>query len=352
VRYVLPQGPAQAYARALAAKKVEPHTSGFNSYERRYAGQPLAGRRLAIYRHAAFGDQLMVTSVACHLATQHPAAAIDVYCSPGVLDLWRGLPVRALPAPLTFDAARAYDYHLLYDGMCEMDREPEQANAYDNLFGFAGLPDVAPEWKRPRVAVLDTDRDELANYFAVADRDYIVVQLQAANANRTYPPAQLAEFCRRFVREFPELHIVVVGLDRPAGIELAFTEAMRGVPHTNLVGMLPSFRLLFPLVAQARLVVCPDSSVGHLAAAFPRVPCISLWGLFHPSDRARYYANHHPLFVGDVCPHAPCHNHDFALPQERCREAANATPGVQAWCNALRAIEPDDILRMAREILA
>jgi len=364
VRYVLPAGPAQTFVTSLRAQKHEPHTmSVWNSYHRPYAGQPLNGKRIAIYRHAAFGDQLMVTAVAARLAHLFPKAQIDVYCAPNVLEIWAGMPgIRALPAPMHFDALRGYDFHLFFDQLLEEDREPDQGNAYDNLFGIAGLPDTNPVWKRPRIVELAGDLQELnALGLRLTPRKYAVLQLQASNPNRTYPPDQLAAFALAFAAEYPDWLVLVVGLgdkgdfDRfeAALLEIRGRDYERAVEEriVSLVDRLKSFRSLVPLVAKAGLVVCPDSSIGHLAAAFPDTPVISLWGIFHPDDRAKYYANHRPLSAFGVCPHAPCRNHEFRLPQEKCREASNATPGAQTSCNALRAITPAQIFAAAKEIL-
>lgn len=364
-RYVLPAGPAQTLGGALKAKNALHSMSIWNSYHRPFAGQELNGKRLAIYRHAAYGDQLMVTGIAAYIAHRWPKAQIDVYCAPNVIDLWGGLAVRAIKAPLTFDAARAYDFHLFYDQMLEENREWDQGCAYDDLFAFAGLTDVPPFWKRPHAIVLKEDFAELSNFSLPGP--IAVVQLQATNPNRTYPPAQLARFCHLFLAKHRDWSIALVGLDQPTGILLQFENAWEeelSLAHLHgrhraefavriwkLVGVLQRFRSLVPLVSRAGLVICPDSSIGHLAAAFPAVPVISLWGIFSPDDRVKYYENHRALYFPNACPHAPCRNHEFKLPQEKCREAINATPGEQVWCNALRAITPEAILAKAREIL-
>lgn len=359
VRYVLPAGPAQAYAKAMTASAAKFSMSVFNAYARPYGGSDLNGKRLALYRHAAFGDQLMVTSVPVYLRHLYPQAAIDVYCSASVLPLWRGLPVRAFAAPLTFEAARTYDFHLFYDQMLEEDREPDQANAYDSLFAFAGHGDAPDCFKRPKVVETATDAQELLDRLpmapaVLADGKTLVYQLGAANPNRTYPPEFGAEFVEAFLCEFPAWRVVVVGLDKEGKDWSRFFDSVPALKSNgrclDLVNRLRQFRSLIPLVRQAGLVVCPDSSIGHLAAAFPKVPVISLWGLFAPADRAKYYPNHRALWPREVCPHAPCHNHDFALPLKLCRDATNAMPKPES-CAVLRAISPRKLLETAREIL-
>lgn len=356
VRYVLPAGPAQAYAKAMAAAGLDHTMSAFNSFYRPYGGSDLNGKRLAVYRHSAFGDQLMATAVPVYLKHLFPHAMIDVYCAPDVLEIWKGLPVRSFAGPITLEAARAYDAHLFYDQMLEENREDDQANAYDDAFAFAGFPQVPEVFKVPKVVELESDAHEIGA--AVRARSiqfpekYLVYQLGAANPNRTYPPEQGGKFIKDFLATNPGWSVIVVGLDKENLAEELFRAAgMRIGRLLNLVNGLKNFRSLIPIVRGASLVVCPDSSIGHLAAAFPKVPVISLWGLFSPGDRVKYYPNHTALWPQAVCPHAPCHSHEFSLPQAKCHSATNATPGEQRWCNVLRAISPEQILKTAMEIL-
>lgn len=358
VRYVLPAGPAQTFALAMQRRGLEYTHSVFNSNYRPYGGADLNGKRVAFYRHSAFGDQLMATSVAAYLKHLYPTVQIDVYCTPDVMEIWRGLGVRVFPAPMTLEAVRAYDWHLFYDQMLEENSEDDQACAYDDLFGFAGLRDVADVFKRPKVANEIGDVIELSQLNAeeVLFEKFLVYQLGAANSNRTYPPEQGGEFLRQFLERFPDWNVVLVGLDK-TGADSAALWGTLGVKRKtervlDLINDLRNFRSLIPLVAAAGLVVCPDSSIGHLAAAFPSVPVISLWGLFAPDDRAKYYPNHHPLWPREVCPYAPCRNHEFTLPVKLCSQATNATEGTNGkWCHVLRAVTPELILAKAEQIL-
>ncbi len=353
VRYVLPAGPASAFTRAMLERSMAYTGSSFNSYYRPYGGADLNGKRLAFYRHAAFGDQLMATAVAVYLTKIFPKAMIDVYCTPDVMEIWRGLPVRVFPAPMIFEAMKAYDWHLFYDQMLEENREEDQSCAIDDMFAFAGLHDVPDKAKRPQVkpGVHDQIETDALHFFdLVSPKRYLVYHLGAANRNRTYPLDQGRRFVEAFLDAYPNWEAVVVGV----GNESENRDFISGEINPRirwLVNRFAGFRSLIPVVQNAGLIVCPDSSVGHLAAAFPDVPVISLWGLFSPADRAKYYTNHHPLWPHGVCPFAPCHNHEFKLPEKSCRAATNAPKGEQKWCNVLRAISPEMILEKAKEIL-
>jgi hypothetical protein len=136
VRYVVPAGIASRINYALVVKQISFRQSSFNSFLRPYGGADLNGKRLAVFRHSAFGDQLMTTSVVGYLKNKYPRASIDVYCAPNVLNIWDGLPVAAIAAPMRFETLVGYDWHLLFDQMLEENREPDQACAYDDLFAL------------------------------------------------------------------------------------------------------------------------------------------------------------------------------------------------------------------------
>ena len=88
----------------------------------------------------------------------------------------------------------------------------------------------------------------------------------------------------------------------------------------------------------------------HMAACFPSIPVISLWGLFHPHDRVAYYPNHYAMFNFSTCKVAPCHNHQFELPLHNCVKATNWKESSD-YCAALCAITPDQILEKAMEVI-
>lgn len=342
--------------------------SNFNSYERRYAGQNSNGRRIAMMRSSAIGDTLMSTAVAHYILHQYPETRIDVYCSPVVQSLWGGTGVVIYPHALTLDAAQRYDWHIFYEWMLESNSEPDQRNCYDDAFAFVGIdPATVPdEFKRPFVVEHPHDSDELKEsrltggthgpdgFEMKLPESYFIYQLSAANPNRSYPVELAAEACDRICRA-TGMDCIIVGTTKNQEIEpkemTRFQPLIESGRALSLVNRTKNFRTMIPLIKKSKLVVCVDSSIGHLAAAFPEVPVISLWGLFHPDDRVKYYSNHHPIFPKETCPHAPCHNHEFTLPQVQCKDAVNAIPGEQRACNVLRAITPARIEKLATALM-
>jgi ADP-heptose:LPS heptosyltransferase len=268
--------------------------------------------------------------------------------------MWKGNPFIgnvALPLPIPFDVARSYDYHIFYEGMLENNAEHDQNCCYDDFFGFVGLNDVPSEYKRPFIVPLPEDygRAKEVQEF-VRGSKYMVYHLTPANKNRCYPPPQGFQFIRTFLMANPTWKVLIVGKNTEDFLSKLPWEMVDHPRVANVVNQTGSFRDMIPLLEKASLLVAPDSAVMHLAACFPSLPTISLWGLFHPHDRVAYYPNHHPLVNFGTCVKAPCHNHEFSLPLHDCTKASNWVDG-QEYCAALSAIKSETILEKAMEVI-
>jgi len=328
--------------------------SSFNPYERRYGGQDLNGKKVCIYRHTAYGDQLMISSVPYYLKTLYPDAIVHLYCDPGIVDMWDGnsyVGGGALPLPIPFDVARSYDYHIFYEGMLENNGEHDQSCCYDDFFGMIGLNDVPAQFKRPHLTVRPEDGNSIKALDLDLNGKYLVYHLSPANKNRCYPPKKGMEFINLFLKKYPDWRVFIVGKgDKVEWKNEYKTLRPNYLSVVNLVDKTKSFRQLIPIIQRASMVVCPDSSVLHLAACFPEVPIVSLWGLFDPNDRAEYYSNNYPITKFEACPYAPCHNHEFSLPRHKCTKSVGWKDG-QEYCQAMNAIDPEDIMNKIKEIL-
>lgn len=316
-------------------------SSNFNSFERRYSGQDLTGKTLCIYRHNAFGDHLMLTALPRYLKELYPKSRILLFGSPSISDIWRyNKSVEFCPGALPFSTAKACDYHLFLESMLECNSEENQDNAYDDMFAFAGLHDVEPRWKRPYVAHGEADTKLLKEWKQVAPSHYFLYQWASGNSMRQYPERNALELLDRLLDEYPAHTIVVTG---DKAVTLPLHDRI-----LNTTGKTATFRQLIPMVLCASCVICPDSSIGHLAAAFPTVPVVSLWGPFDIRDRAKYYENHHPVTAKWACPHAPCRTHSFK-PIPKCSDAALEHQN-ESHCAVMSAIPAKSVVAEVKRV--
>lgn len=386
-RYVISDQEAQIYLNIENQRRrtgrqdifTDFRVTAFNSYERRYDGSDINGKNLAIYRHNAWGDSLMASAVPRYIKSLYPTAEIYFYCHPDMFDLHLGNQFiehnMAIPIPISLDACKHFhDFHVFYEGMLENDSEPDQNNCYDNFFAFCGLRDVPDHYKRPYVFIRPGDyfqakvwQEDKEIQFDPTGK-YVVCHLSPANENRCYPMIYSRRFWELFIANFSDFKIYVIGLDPDGRRKGMFKDLPRVV---NMLSKASSVRHYIPLLENAKLIIAPDSSIGHLAACFPHVPVISLWGPFHPNDRVKYYGNHYPICHGkDACRHCPCHNHEFEIPIQQCQaggrwneirerynEACRKAGAVHdpntldGWCAALADITPMEILELADKLL-
>lgn len=304
-----------------------------NSYERRYSGQDANGRRIAIYRESAFGDAMIVTGLAHHIKTLFPDCQIDIHSVPQMLGVWvNNTDVNFLGVPLSFDAMRGSDYHILLEGMIENDSEPEQQNCYDALYDFCGLAHfhVPSEHKRPWLVWGPQDEAACKQWKDAKPWKYVLWHVTPSSAPRIYPP-HLQEQAIAAIAE----HIDVVLVGRQDNAPMPKVSHPRVHDWTQRTAQ---WRSLLPMIREASCVVAPDSSVLHATAAFPDVPLVGLWGPFHPNDRAKYYSNHHAIHAHETCPYAPCRMQRNEFPVHKCVSAKNHDGPSELWCCALKNI--------------
>lgn len=320
--------------------------SSFNSYDRRYAGQDLNGRRLAIYRESGYGDNMIVTGLCRHIKSIYPKAQIDVFGLPHVQEAWLGnSDATHYPTPPIFDAMKGYDYHLFLEGMIENDNEPDQINAYDALFQYAGFfpKDVPKEHKRPHLVMGPNDEKLLADWDARRPEHYIFWHWNPSGAVRMYPN-DLADLA---ILGFAEMGYKVV--------LIGHTINDSKIPHPNveheniinLINKVPSWRETIAILRRAQLVIAPDSCYAHACGAFPDVQSIGLWAAFSPGDRVKYYDNHLAIDASWACPSAPCRAQHGHLPRHKCAQSKLYRGEQDPFCAAMRAIDPVEIINTA-----
>jgi hypothetical protein len=94
-------------------------------------------------------------------------------------------------------------------------------------------------------------------------------------------------------------------------------------------------------------IVCPDSVLGHIAAAFPALPVVSLWSSFRPADRVEPYRNHRPIYHPIQC--SPCRAHEQTGDPRHYRGCP--LTGCNDYCAGLRNISHYRIVSAVKEVI-
>lgn len=338
-----------------------PRVSRMGYYTRPYCGQELGGdTSLLAWRGAGIGDQLLVAGVLAMMArTYDGAVRLGMMADPNVVaSLYQGaenLPFEVLPEPLTLADWRSWDYHWLVDGYCDGNHEPNQPDVWDGMLeaiGWSGFvpPEECRVWVPESRAWTARARAFLKTTKAMAAVQgrrgpVIVWQLAASTPMRSLAPAHTAECLRALLAAMPEAVIILTGHESEYE---SYAEAcgLEGIAGTSR-GL--KLQEAFALVREADLVVCPDSCLGHVAAAY-EVPAVSLWCPFPWTSRATYYASHRPVVPAELPACAPCWAHEYGpINQQRGCPLTESDPAAVKWCKGLAAIRPEAIVEAVRK---
>jgi ADP-heptose:LPS heptosyltransferase len=159
-------------------------------------------------------------------------------------------------------------------------REGTEVERLLSLARFLGLPDLGNHLEFP---VFDQDRAELARIPELAELppgSYAVVHAGAQLAGRRWPPERFAVVADELASR--GLAVVLTGIAAEAPIAARVRAAMR-YAAIDLTGR-TALGSLAALLDGARLLVCNDTGVSHLAAA-RRVPSVVV---YTTSDPARW----------------------------------------------------------------
>lgn len=255
-----------------------------------------------------YGDQLMAGCLPRYFKEVLGAKPYQV-CHPLFEDLWNGNPYitgRPLLVPLALDGVWRWDAKNFFDWSMFIEKEEytEPENTYDQLFRRAGIDPatVDDEFKRPVFHLTQANidvRDEWLKQVGVGE--YYVLQLSAgSNGPARSLPLDLVERLLEVVSGYAVKRKAAIICVSDTAFHPEVANLIRKTKNAmNLTRGLPTVRHYAAMMQGAKLVVGPDSSAIHFAAAFNK-PALGLWGLFSPHFRTHYYLNQKHLFHSEL----------------------------------------------------
>ena len=275
--------------------------------------------RVLFIRHDGIGDVLMSTPLLRAIARARPNIAIDVLTFPGPAEALRGLPFlrdvhafspgRRLTYPREMIARiRRERYDAIIDGTVRRFVDGKEfggrvkaamvllllASRARHRIGMAGrendfvytipvrasnerahhsrytaslgLPfgvDPSTMDPQPAVALTAEELDEGERAWAPAggDAPRLLVNISSLNDCRRWDDGAYATALRAVRRQRPDVRIGIIG---GPGDEVRATALARSV---GAIAMVPPLRVAFATVAKASVLLTPDTSMGHAAAA-------------------------------------------------------------------------------------
>lgn len=268
-----------------------------------YRGEDLGGKSLFCFRTGGIGDLLFLTTSLRQLKKNYPSSRLVLGCNyvySTILDA-EGDGFEQVTMPLEKRAMDRYDYILFFQGIIEGNPAAETKNAYDlfrDAFYLERLEDPLP-----RVHIEEQSGIRARSFVKKRgkSRSYkIGVQLTPSLPVRAVPAQLFSDFVASLGSDFmvyfvgaepqyPEIDRIINQLPREKK-----RQAVNASRH------LPSLAEAAALIGEMDLVIGPDSSMLHVAAA-QRKPLIGLYGPFHSDLRLRYYKNAVGLDAMTLC---------------------------------------------------
>lgn len=307
------------------------------AFTRRWYGQDLAGKTLIIHRALGIGDEFLAARLAEVAKRVYRAGRVVFACFESHHSFWRGneLPFELAQAVVPWDMWRAADYHVAGEGLWESFGGADQPDAWDAMGLACGITiadaDRYPLIPVPSAEVVAETAAKLAGW--LGDRPLVLWGVSASSRIRSYPPEQTRKAIAEIV-ERTGAAVVAIG----AGNQVADYELEDGPDIAVYSAGVPGMIALAHVAANRpqSCIVTPDSLLGHVAAALPGLPCVSLWSSFDPSKRIATYKNHIPIWRKIRC--SPC----FAHERSGNAKDAHGCPltACNDYCAGLRTIDP------------
>ncbi len=268
---------------------------GANLYKK-YKGENLDGKKICIWRTGGMGDLCWLTPYFKKIKELYPTSKIVFGCGVQYSDVMSVHPLidEFHCLPIDTDVLLQCDYHLMFEGIVENNPDASHKNCYD-LFGEYFSIKLEDDEKIPNLPVLEGNKkyfEEVNNKFiTIEDPIKIGIHLKTSSMVRNVPPALWTKLVYALLELHPKICVYLLGSqeDADVGNQIPFLESSKG-------RILPFFQVTrgfldtVASISQMDLVLGPDSSALHIAAAFSK-PMIGFYGAFKSELRMKYYKN-------------------------------------------------------------
>lgn len=340
---------------------------------RRLLARPENPQRILIVHHLLLGDAIMLTPLVAKLRHNYPGAEIFMLCPPAYAPLYAGQPygVKILP----FDPrSLANTAALLRAGGFDL-----ALIAAENRFSWLARA-MGARW----IVAFDGDPGRYKNYpidefrpFAAAPKAWGELAAELADGAPPppyHPAAWTAPPCADFALPQSPYCVLHVGASTPLKQwapqkwrELAGWISGQGwqvvwscgkgeeklVAAADPEAKFPGYRgnlslpQLWRLLAQAELVICPDTGVTHLAH-LAGTPSVVLYGPGNPAifGTGEFWRNHpeKTLFIADF----PCRDENLIFRRKLAwGEHCGRSPRACASPRCMEAIAVEDVVKAA-----
>lgn len=300
-----------------------------------YRGQDLNGKTLFVWRSGGIGDLMFIRPILMAFKDKYDVkitfATRSKYHS--MVEQWDDCIDQLTDVPFFVDETlKNSDYHISYEGLIERCTLAEQMDVHD-LFAQHSFIHVS-NYNRKMKCICKS------NVFEILPTKYAVMQLGASSPIRTPFIGSLVHVANFITKN---TNLIISGSRREERAIDDFRSCCDNQEKIlNFARHTGSVVDAVKLVTGSSLVVAPDSSHVHMAAA-QCVPCVGIYGPFPWTSRAKHYDN----FIGvepkesDCCEFGgkhcfthsflPCHYNTSCWKNLDSDEIINAIKELTKW---------------------
>ncbi|MCK5018185.1 MAG: glycosyltransferase family 9 protein [Candidatus Peribacteraceae bacterium] len=323
---VMPIGVFQQMKRESGGSKrkvLKPFRRPFTDFFNRYDGQNLDNKKLLIIRGGGFGDLMFLQPLVKKLKEQYPTCKITLASYgrflPIVVNWPEGLLDNIVPVPFAKEIMQTHDYHLVFEGLIERNKEAERENCYDLHSTMAGVDiDMTDNKYKLELDVTKEIENEIKSKLP---EDFVIIQLRASSPIRMMKEEKWVEIINGLV----EMGKTVAILDRkqlkPYYDAFIKKHELDTEKVVNLSEYSSTINHAVAIISKASGVIGVDSAYVHIAEALG-VKGVGIYSSFLGDLRVRYYENVDFVQAEEGhCDKQPCFYH---------HEAATLCPSIKA----------------------
>lgn len=266
-------------------RTLKPSGRKFTEIYTPYFGEALDMKTLFVWREGGVGDLIFIRPILMHLKKLYPTCKIifatkqELHC---MTKLWGDCIDDLEPVPFsckrTFDKA---DYHLTFMGVIERIKQAEEIDVHDLFAQYSGLDPADIEWTCP----MPTTSKNI--WFQTAPPVYAVIQPHASSPTRT-PHTRTIVAAINAITSHGVPCVVADRKQRARQVDDIISLCDHPRLCINFGRFSESIQDVVKLIAGSVLVVAPDSSMVHIAAA-QKVACVGIYGPFAAKCRTKHY---------------------------------------------------------------
>ena len=317
----------------------------FKDLPNKFDNHNLDNKKLLIIREGGAGDNLFHTPVMKYLKEKYPSCKIGMAMMPVYHPLFKAHKYAdtIYPHVFSYEDFMSYDYWITFEGVIEGNPEASHVNAYDLFIKRYGIPEQEIPVKIPNLVIDEKVRDywKMVLNGQFTDKN-IGFQLRASSPIRTLPPHLNADIIRKLVSKGFKVFLLE-SMDRKNDVaRFIHSFQLQGVVDTSPYS--DNFERLAGIISLIDLVICPDSSGTHIAAACG-IPIVGLYGPFRSQLRIKYYPNAVGIdAMAQKCDNGNgCYSHEYKL----CSFADEL--GIQ-WAPCWNLLQPDTIVDQTEQL--